>query len=235
MQALVEAVLPVLPFPAAAADGATPASGGAQAKWFVVWPEDPDDSGIIVKANPFHPETQKAGATAEVPIQQAIAAAERKAQAAYDRALDELRRTGRATDIDGISLDDEGIAGERIDAALELTIEVTPDLSFEMKSSQAPLVSEGPLGSAWTVSVAPNAYRDSSGDDPREHFRPAETRLFFGPVSRPAVQRVSDTPRYVITVPAVSKAFVVVIRGNEDLLKSVLAGADWTRLTRLDR
>src|SRR5215218_1509796 len=91
IDALVAALRAVLPFPAAAADGATPLAGGADHKWFIVWPSDPGDSTVIVKANPLHPDTQKAGATAEGPIQEAVVRAERKAQAAYERAVDEVK------------------------------------------------------------------------------------------------------------------------------------------------
>src|SRR5262245_61663014 len=89
LDALVAALRPALPFPAAAPDGATPATGGADFKWFVAWPSDPADTSVVVKANPFHPDTQKAGATAEGPIQAAVVQAERKAQAAYERAVAE--------------------------------------------------------------------------------------------------------------------------------------------------
>lgn len=233
VETLVAALRPALPFPAATADGAEPVEGGAQSRWFVVWPSDLEDTRIIVKANPFHPDVQKLGAIAEVPIQQAVARAERKAQAAYERALAELKRTGKATDFDVISLDDEGIAGERIDAELELTIELqTTVQSFDILSSDAPVVSAGTNGAAWVVSIPPNTYRESTGTDTREHFRSAESRLYFGALSRPSVNRRGDGPRFAVSVPLASGAFAVVLRGNEELLKRVLATADWARLLR---
>src|ERR1700752_4747258 len=153
IDALVAVLRPVLPFPAAAADGATPATGGADQKWFIVWPSDPADTPVVGKPTPRHPDRQKAGATAEGPIQAAIVRAERKAQAAYERAVDELKRTGKVSgDLTGISLEDEGIAGERIDAELELTIDLEPGArSFEIASSQAPVISVGSSGQTWVL------------------------------------------------------------------------------------
>src|SRR5262245_58161285 len=113
IDALAAAVRPALPFPAATSDGELPADQSAIAKWFVIWPSTADDTRIIVKANPLHPDTQKAGAEAMNRINAAVAAAERRAQAAYDKALEELRRTGKGGDIESITLDDEGVAGER--------------------------------------------------------------------------------------------------------------------------
>ncbi len=235
VETLVAALGPALPFPAATADGALPAEGGAESRWFVLWPSGADDSKIAVKANPLHPDTQRLGALAEGPIQRAIVAAERKAQAAYDRALEELRRTGKPSSLDGISLEDEGIAGERIDAELELTIELqTSPQSFDIASSEAPVVSAGTNGVTWVVSVGPNTYRDPAGADTREHFRPAESRLYFGALPRPSVSRRGEGPRFAVSLPSASAVFVVVIRGNHELLKRVVSTADWTRLGTRD-
>lgn len=230
IDALVAAVGPGLPFPAATPDGELPADQSARSKWFVVWPASPDDTRIVVKANPLHPETQKASAEAMDDINAAVAAAERKAQAAYDRALEELRRTGKGSDIETITLDDEGIAGERIDAELELKIELQPAASFQIASSQAPEVSAGPRGAMWLVTIPANTYRAKRGTDMREHFRAAEARVFFGPVPKPVVTRKGDEPLFGVTVPAVAEGFAVVIRGNALLLKQVLASADWSNL-----
>ncbi len=140
--ALVDAVKPALPFPGADASGAVPESGGEDPRWFVIWPAEPEETRIVVRANPLHPDTQKLVSTAEGAIQRAVAIAERKAQAAYDRALEEIKRTGKSTDFDGISLEDEGAAGQRLDAELELAIEVTAVSSYEVGTSVAPAVTD---------------------------------------------------------------------------------------------
>ena len=230
MDALVAAVRPALPFPGASADGELPADNSAASKWFVVWPDEPDDTVIVIKANPFHPETQKAGAEAMSEINAAVAAAERRAQAAYDKAMAELRRTGKGADLDVVTLDDEGIAGERIDAELEVSIELLPAQSFAMESGQAPRVVEGRGGPAWVVSVAPNTYRPQRGGDTREHFRAAETRLYFGDVARPAVTREGDEPLFRVAIQPSPESFVVALRGNEELVTRLVAEAEWSRL-----
>ena len=230
IDALTAALTPALPFPRAADDGESPANNDANVKWFVVWPSTPDESRISVKANPLHPETQKAAAAAMDDIQEAVVAAERKAQAAYDRALEQLRRNGTATDIDGISLEDEGIAGERIDAELELVIELHEPQSFVVRSGVAPVVAAGSNGATWTVTLPANTYRARRGNDLREHFRAAETILYFGAVGRPEVSRKGDEPTFGVTVPAAPQGLAVVLRGNEGLLNQVVAAADWAQL-----
>jgi hypothetical protein len=234
LEALVAALRPALPFPGAAADGATPAGGGADHKWFVVWPSDTADTAVVVKANPLHPDTQKAGATAEGPIQAAIVQAERKAQAAYERAVAELKRTGKiSADLTGISLEDEGIAGERIDAELELTIDLEPGArSFEIASSEAPTVVAGTTGMTWLLTIPANTYREPSGPDTREHFRPAEARLYFGTLAKPAVSKRDDRPRVSVSMAPTPDTFTIMLRGNEELLKTLMASVDWSRVAR---
>ena len=106
IDALVAAVRPVLPYPAASPDGELPADNSTASRWFVVWPAGPVDTRIVVKANPLHPETQKAGAQAMDQINAAVAAAERRAQDAYDKAIEQLRRTGKGSELEAITLDD---------------------------------------------------------------------------------------------------------------------------------
>jgi hypothetical protein len=230
IEALVAAVRPALPYPAASSDGELPANETASARWFVVWPDGPDETSIVVKANPLHRETQKAGVEAMEQINAAVVAAERRAQEAYDKAMEQLRRTGKGSELEVITLDDEGIAGERIDAELEVVIALEPVESFVMESSEAPVVTDGRDGVAFVVTVGPNTYRPVRGADPREHFRAAETRLYFGPVTRPEVTREGDEPRYRVTVTPSADSFAVVIRGNDALVKQIAAEAVWSRL-----
>jgi hypothetical protein len=230
VDALVAALRPVLPYPEASPDGELPADNNAKSRWFVVWPKDPGDARIVVKANPLHPETQKAGAKAMDEINAAVVAAERRAQDAYDKAMEQLRRTGKGSELEVITLDDEGIAGERIDAELEVVIELQPVESFAIDSSEAPAVNDGPAGVAFSVSVGPNTYRRPRGADQREHFRAAEMRLYFGSMTRPEVTRDGDEPRYRVTVAPSADSFAVVIRGNDTLVKHIAAEAIWSQL-----
>ncbi|HUE88655.1 MAG TPA: hypothetical protein VMO26_21470 [Vicinamibacterales bacterium] len=230
MDALVDAVRPVLPFPGASSDGELPADNSAESRWFVVWPAAPGDRRIVVKANPLHPDIQKAGAEAMDRINAAVVAAERRAQEAYDKAMEQMRRTGKGSELEVITLDDEGIAGERIDAELQVVIELQPAESFAIESSEAPVVSESHSGVTWSVSVGPNTYRRTRGDDRREHFRAAEMRLYFGPLARPDVRRDGDEPRYRVNVTPSADSFAVVIRGNDTLVRQIAADADWSRL-----
>jgi hypothetical protein len=230
LDALVAAVRPVLPYPGASADGELPADNAATSRWFVVWPGSPGDTRIVVRANPLHPETQKAGAAAMDQINAAVVAAERRAQEAYDKAMEQLRRTGKGSELEVITLDDEGIAGERIDAELEVVLELQPAESYAIDSSQAPVVEAGRGGVTFSVSVGPNTYRPLRGTDRREHFRAAETRLYFGPVTRPEVTREGDEPRYRVTIAPSADGFAVVIRGNESLVRQIVAEANWLRV-----
>jgi hypothetical protein len=230
IDALVAAVKPVLPYPGASADGELPADNSAESRWFVVWPARSAESRIVVKANPLHPETQKAGAQAMDEINAAVVAAERRAQEAYDKAMEQLRRTGKGSELEVVTLDDEGIAGERIDAELEVVIELQPAESFVMESSDAPVVNAGRNGVAFSVSVGPNTYRPHRGADRREHFRAAEVRLYFGPVTRPEVTREGDEPRYRVTISPSADSFAVVIRGNDTLVRQIAAEAVWAEL-----
>jgi hypothetical protein len=228
--ALVAAVRPALPFPDASADGELPASGGEKARWFVLWPAQTGEPRIRIKANPLHPETQASSVAAMEDIQQAVIAAERKAQAAYERAVTEVKRSGKTTDVDGVTLEDEGVAGERIDAELELTISLAPASSFDLASSRAPTVIRGTGGIAWVISTSPNVYRESAGTTLRERFRPAEVRLLIGVSQPPVVQRSGGDDRFVVTLAAPADALAVVLRGNEELLQDVVGRADWSRL-----
>jgi hypothetical protein len=231
MNALVEVLRPVLPFPVADVNRDVPVRGGESARWFVIWPE-PDERTVIVRANPLHPDIQALGAEAMARIQEAVEAAERKAQAAYDRAVKELQQTGKATNLDTVTLEDEGAAGERIDAELELTIALERVESFEIGSSQAPQVESGTTGATWTITTPANTYKESAEPGARERFRAAEARLVFGSSPKPTVNRLGNLDRYRVTLVPTPGTVLVALRGNEGLLTQALAKADWSKLVR---
>jgi hypothetical protein len=230
MASVVAAVRPVLPFPAASADGDVPADNSPTPKWFVVWPTMPDETRIVVKANPLNPDVQQASLAAMAEINAAIAAAERRAQASYDKAMEQLRKSGKGADLEAVTLDDEGVAGERIDAEQELTVELAPAESFDVSPGEIPTVSAGANGAAWVVSIAANTYQMSSGTDRREHFRAAESHVLFGSAARPEVARIGTEPRFRVSVATAPDAFRVVIRGNAALVSAVTSTADWSKV-----
>jgi hypothetical protein len=230
MERLIAAVRPVLPFPDARAGGDLPIDNSAASKWFVVWPGAPDETRIIVRANPLHPDVQQASAEAMEAINAAVAVAERKAQAAYDRALEQLRKTGKAGELEPVTLDDEGVAGQRIDAELEVTIDLTPATSFEIDGDEAPAITAGAGGPTWIVSVTAHTYSAGEGKERREQFRAAESRLLFGVPSRPDTTRLRDAPRFRVAITPSATAFAVVIRGNATLVAALTSEADWTLL-----
>jgi hypothetical protein len=162
-------------------------------------------------------------------INESVVAAERRAQEAYDRALDELRRTGQASSLEAVTLDDEGVAGERIDAELEVVVEWEPATSFELTSGQAPTVTAGAGGPSWVLTVPAHIYR---AEEPgaRERFRAAESRLYFGLAEPPRVSRRGARPLFDITLAPPTSALVVVIRGNDDLVRQVTTAADWSKV-----
>jgi hypothetical protein len=227
MATLINAVRPVLPFPASTPAGDLPADNSATAKWFVVWPTEAEETRIIVRANPLHPEVQEASAQAMEKINIAVAAAERRARESYERALESLRKTGKSGELEVISLDDEGIAGERIDAELEVTIELATAETFEISSGEEPVVQPGTRGAAWVVTIPPHAYRTPTGDDRREHFRAAESRVYLGVATRPQVAKQAG-PLYRVTLGESGAA--VIIRGNASLVSALTTDTDWSRL-----
>ena len=232
MTALVETLRPALPFPEADVNGDVPVRGGEASKWFVVWPT-PDDQRVVVRANPLHRDIQASGAEAMARIQEAVVAAERKAQAAYDRAIKELQQTGKASNLDGVTLEDEGVAGERIDAELELTIAVEQAASFELGSSRPPQIAAGVNGPAWSITTVPNTFKEVTSAGSRDRFRPAETRLVFSDSpNKPTVDRRGDRDLYGVALAASPNSFVVVLRGNQELLAEVLAKTEWSKLRR---
>ena len=89
MATLVEILRPALPFPVADVNGDVPVRGGESVQVVCGLARRPMIKRFVVRANPLHRDTQASGAEAMARIQEAVVAAERKAQAAYDRAIKE--------------------------------------------------------------------------------------------------------------------------------------------------
>lgn len=150
------------PFPASDGFGSLPADGKSSESW-MIRPHQPGDRSIEILANPLNEEYQRRAARAMAEIEQSIEAAQRRAEAQYDRAIAEAKRTRRSQDVDGVTLADEGVAGARIDAESHVTIEVS------FSQAVAPGVS---------MSTAPSGiYR---GDDGIERFREAQSTVSVG-------------------------------------------------------
>lgn len=123
MAAVRAALAPALPFPASDALGSIPADGKSADPWMVK-PLQPGDRSIEILANPLNEAHQRDAAEAMAQIGQSIEAAQRRADAQYEQALAEAKRTGRSQEVDGVSLNDEGPAGARIDAESHVIVEV---------------------------------------------------------------------------------------------------------------
>ena len=162
MNAVRKAMAPVLTFPASDELGSLPADGKATDPWMVK-PFQPGDRTIEVLANPLNEEHQRRAAKAMAQIEQSIQAAQRRADVQYEHAIAEAKRTGRSQDVDGVSLNDEGLAGARIDAESRVVIEV--------RHSDDP-----PKQVVNMTTATSTTYRDDTG----EHFKESESTVSIG-------------------------------------------------------
>lgn len=159
MQAVRATLAPALPYPASDADGALPANGKSDAPW-MVRPIQPGERTLRILANPLNEAHQRRAARAMAEIEASIEAAQRRAEAQFERAIAEAKRTGRSQDVDGVTLADEGIAGAKIDAESHVTI----DVSFDE-----------PVAAGVSITSTPSSvYR---GDDGIERFREAHATV----------------------------------------------------------
>jgi hypothetical protein len=124
MTAVRAVMAPALPFPASDELGSLPADGKARDPWMVK-PLLPGDRSIEILANPLNDEHQRRATRAMAQIEQSIEAAQRRADVQYEQALAEAKRSGRSQDVDGVSLNDEGLAGQRIDAESHVSVDVS--------------------------------------------------------------------------------------------------------------
>lgn len=236
--AVWEAVRPALPFPAAT-DRNEPIDGSSTARW-VVRRAHADERPLVAEviANPLNRETQERAADDMAAIQREVLAAERRAQAEFDRALGETRASGRPTAVRGVTLDDEGVAGERADAEAGMTIEVETGHAEHVATIHgvdAPAIGNDVPGAAWVMRVPARTVRPSSADrDPQAHYYPAQAIVYFS-ADRPTVTEATPGV-FTVHAPATAGDVVaVVLRGNRELVDSVIAGADWARLSARNR
>lgn len=225
---LREALAPALPFPNSDADGLAPVGDVTGPRW-MVRPLAPSDETIEVLANPLNPEVQTESAQAMREIERAIERAQQRSQAQYERAVEDARRSGKSQDVDGVTLADEGAAGEKIDAESHVTIEVfggAPSYTFTIAATIEPLVVPATAKSTGTVSVPGHLCR--ARDDQQERYCHADTLVLVGAVSPPSVTR--RAPGTYDVTAAARGGVVVRLRGNTDLIATIAAKADWSRL-----
>lgn len=228
-QAVWDAVQPVLTFPAAT-DENVPVDGSTSARW-IVRRARADEGSLVAEviANPLNREAQTQAARDMAAIQQEVFAAERRAQAEFERASREARQTGSAI-VRGITLDDEGVAGDRADAEERMTIEVESRAEHvaRIEAVEAPAVKESASGGVWIVTVPAREVRAPDAS-PARYF-PAQAIVYLAS-ARPVV---NSGPAQIFTVRATSAdrgaVVAVTLRGNRDLIDAVVARADWSRV-----
>jgi len=239
MTAVRAAVSPALPFPGTDDTGSLPADGKYDGPW-LVRPVQHGERSIQVIANPLNLAHQLRAERAMAQIEQSIESAQRRADAQYERALAEAKRTGRSQDVDGVTLNDEGLAGARIDAESHVTIDVwfnQPSYRVEIASSVEP----GPArevsipGAVSVIGVPSNVFRV---EQDQERFCEAEFQVYLGQVAAPEVSHRDG--RYTVTAAASSSAtgkpvtaIVIRLRGNETLLADILRKGNWAVLLEL--
>jgi hypothetical protein len=238
--AVRSAMTPALPYPDTDVSGAAPVNGSTEALW-MVRPPEPGESKFEIIANPLNEVNQARATRAMAQIENNIAAAQRRAEAQYDRALAEAKRTGKSQEVDGITLGDEGIAGAKIDAESHVLVEVAfdqPSYTFDMTSSVRPALSTQAsiAGSAGVIAVPSNTYRDARAGVDR--YAEAETLVFLGRLATPEVQERGDHAFTATSAPTPSdgatvRSIVVRLRGNEVLIADLLRKTNWNSLLEL--
>lgn len=232
MAAIRSAMSPALPFPATDDAGAVPANGDTGALW-MVRPLQPGDRTIEVIANPLNQVNQVKGERAMAQIQDNIEAAQRRAAIQYDRAVAEAKRTGRSQDVDGVTLSDEGVAGQKFDAESHVTIDVSinePSIKFDVISSIEPAPSTQLTipGAVAIVATPSNTYRD----DNVERYSEAQTAIFLGRTSVPEVRKRADNTFEVVST-GTPGSLVVRLRGNEMLIADLVRKTNWAQVLEL--
>lgn len=237
VQAVRSAMAPALPFPETDDSGATPVNGNSDALWMVRSPL-PGETSFEVIANPLNEVNQLRATRAMAQIENNIAAAQRRAEQQYDRAVAEAKRTGKSQEVDGITLGDEGIAGAKIDAESHVLIEVAfdqPSYSFDVTSSirPAPSTQVSIAGAAGVIAVPSNTYRDARAGADR--YAEAETLVFMGRLAPPEVHDRGDhafavTAAVTPSDSATPGTLVVRLRGNEGLIANLLSKTNWNAL-----
>jgi hypothetical protein len=230
--ALKGAVDRALPFPEARSDG-TPPGGATEPIWLVRWPAG-DEARVDVLANPLNPGNRDRALKAEAEIQKAVMASQRVSQGDYEQAVSDFQRTGKVGEIREVSLNDEGVAGERYDAESQLTIRAQVfggRHTVTIPTSRRPEAGAETAAGAAVVRVPANTYLEpATADTPSlTRFCPEQAWIFFGATAPPAIASTDESTATVEAAPApgTGRIIVISITGNAELVDRVLQQSDW--------
>ena len=241
MKAVRAAMGPALQsFPDTEPDGAVPIGGNTDALW-MVRPLQPGDTSIEIHANPLNEVNQQKANRAMAIIERNIEAAQRRASAQYDRAVEEARRTGKSQEVDGVTLSDEGIEGAKIDGESQVFVDVAFNhdaYRYLINSGVQPVLSTEFAGAVSIVTFPSNTYRDSTTNADR--FFAAESVVFMGRIVQPKVSKTGDNSYEVFTTATPIdhegvKNIVLRLKGNEALVKELLKKTVWGVLVELTK
>jgi hypothetical protein len=231
MSAVRAAMKPALPFSDTDRSGVFPADSKTEPLW-MVRPPEPGDQMFEVIANPLNEANQLRAARAMAQIQNNIESAQRRAAAQYEHAVAEAKRTGKSQEVDGVTLADEGVAGQKIDADSHVAIEVAnrqQSYSYQIASAMETL-STTTMPDRVEIGVPASTYRDDGlGVD---RYAEAQTFVFLGRIPPPQVRHLSKHS-YEIIATGDAPSLVVRLRGNETLIADLLRKTDWNALLEL--
>jgi hypothetical protein len=229
--ALKAALAPALPFPEARSDG-TPIDSVTEPAWIVRWPAG-DEPRIEVLANPLNPGNRERALKAEAEIQKAVMASQRVSQGDYEQAVSDFQRTGKVGEIREVTLNDEGVAGERYDAESHLTVRAElfeGGHTVAIDTSRRPEALPGG-GAAAVVRVAANTYQEpaAAGAPAVTRFCPEQAWVFFGIAAPPLITATNDASATIsaASAPGAARGVMLSISGNAELVGRVLQQADW--------
>ena len=232
MTAVRAAMAPALPFPQTDPAGEVPADGNTEPLW-MVRPPEPGSLLIEVLANPLNNRNQERAERAMAQIQANIESAQRRAEAQYERAISDAKRTGKSQDVEGVTLSDEGVAGQKIDAESHVLIEVATrqqSYAFEVASAMESLSTTTMQDGMLAIGVPAGIYRDEGlGTD---RYAEGQTFVFLGRMPAPQVRHLSKHSYEVIATGDVP-SMVVRLRGNEALIADLLRKTNWNLLLEL--
>jgi len=238
VMAIVRAAMaPALPFPETDRDGAVPANNDTEALWMVR--TDQGDQTIDVLSNPLNALVQLRATRAMAQIEHNIQAAQRRATAQYEAAVAEAKRTGRSQAVDGVSLSDEGVAGERIDADSHVSIVVDfneREYRFLVPGNIEPTRQPSfPYPNSVVLTVPGHVYKDEG----TEHYAESHRIILLGRnLAEPKVVKQRDGVFVVTAVPTTPattglESLALHIRGNSELVSDILAKTNWVQLLEL--
>jgi hypothetical protein len=226
-----------LPFPDTVADGTVPVNNNAEALWMIE--ADQRDQTIRIQANPLNAVAQLRATRAMAQIESNIQAAQRRAEVQYEAALAEAKRSGRSQAVDGVTLSDEGVAGERIDAESQATIVVEfheREYRYLVPGTMEPSpVDTFPHADSTVLMTPGHLYKDEAGT---EHWAESHRIVLLGrnldtkvTKQRDGLYRVTAVP----TTPATTglDSLSLHVRGNSELVSDILAKTNWAQLLEL--